>query len=164
MLSGGPRFPTCRSSRPPRNAVLGQTGETGMVRPSVVGEQNHHGASPKVDGRRTGGREMPYRPSPGTRVLKMRRISRDSEDGSALARQAEALDGAVAEGRFDEVGDVEDTFVSGAVSPEERPGLGRWMREPLWYEWDAIMVTSLDRITRNQTHWEMPPPRSRFPP
>ncbi|MFD3697124.1 recombinase family protein [Streptomyces sp. NPDC058646] len=63
--------------------------------------------------------------------------------------------GVVAEGRYDVVGDVEDSFVSGAVSPEERPSLGRWMREPLWYEWDAIMVTSLDRITRNQTHWEM---------
>ncbi|MFI6417762.1 recombinase family protein [Streptomyces sp. NPDC050842] len=98
---------------------------------------------------------MPFRLSPGTRVLKMRRISRDSEDSTALARQADALDGAAAEGRFDEVGDVEDSFVSGAVRPEERPGLGRWMREPLWYEWDAIMVTSLDRITRNQTHWEM---------
>ncbi|WP_328621407.1 recombinase family protein [Streptomyces sp. NBC_00354] len=85
----------------------------------------------------------------------MRRISRDSEDSSALARQAEALNGAAAEGRFDVVGDVEDSFISGAVHPEERPGLGRWMREPLWYEWDAIMVTSLDRITRNQTHWEM---------
>lgn len=98
---------------------------------------------------------MPYRPSPGTRVLKMRRISRDCEGSSALARQAEALDGAVAESRVDAVGDVEDSFISGAVSPEERPGLGRWMREPLWCEWDAIMVTSLDRITRNQTHWEM---------
>ncbi|WP_328963268.1 recombinase family protein [Streptomyces virginiae] len=98
---------------------------------------------------------MPYKLSPGTRVLKMRRISRDSEDSSALARQAEALDGAVGESRFDVVGDVEDSFISGAVRPEERPGLGRWMREPLWYEWDAIMVTSLDRITRNQTHWEM---------
>ncbi|MFD9303104.1 recombinase family protein [Streptomyces sp. NPDC060048] len=85
----------------------------------------------------------------------MRRISRDSEDSSALARQAEALDRAAAEGRFDVVGDVEDSFISGAVRPEKRPGLGRWMREPLWYEWDAIMVTSLDRITRNQTHWEM---------
>ncbi|WP_411102106.1 recombinase family protein [Streptomyces sp. cmx-4-9] len=85
----------------------------------------------------------------------MRRISRDSEDSSALARQAAALDNAVAESRFDEVGDVEDSFISGAVRPEERPGLGRWMREPLWCEWDAIMVTSLDRITRNQTHWEM---------
>ncbi|MFD7917394.1 recombinase family protein [Streptomyces sp. NPDC059752] len=102
-----------------------------------------------------GGNDMPYRPSPGTRVLKMRRISRDSEDSSALARQAEALDRAVVEGRFAEVGDVEDSFISGAIGPDERPGLGRWMREPLWYEWDAIMVTSLDRITRNQTHWEM---------
>ncbi|WP_404959973.1 recombinase family protein [Streptomyces sp. 147326] len=98
---------------------------------------------------------MLNKPSPGSRVLKMRRISRDSEDSSALARQAEALDGAVAEGRYDAVGDVEDSFVSGAVRPEERPSLGKWMREPLWYEWDAIMVTSLDRITRNQTHWEM---------
>ncbi|MFZ3548590.1 recombinase family protein [Streptomyces sp. 4.24] len=85
----------------------------------------------------------------------MRRISRDAEGSSALARQGEALDGAAAEGRFDVVGDAEDSFISGAVHPDERPGLGRWMREPLWHEWDAIMVTSLDRITRNQTHWEM---------
>jgi DNA invertase Pin-like site-specific DNA recombinase len=85
----------------------------------------------------------------------MRRISRDSEDSSALARQAEALEAAVKEGRFSVVGDIEDSFISGAISPEDRPNLGKWMREPLWYEWDAIMVTSLDRITRNQTHWEM---------
>lgn len=98
---------------------------------------------------------MSHKLSPGTRVLKMRRISRDSEDSSALVRQAEAQDAAVAAGRYDVVGDVEDSFISGAISPEDRPSLGRWMREPLWYEWDAIMVTSLDRITRNQTHWEM---------
>ncbi|MFJ9773850.1 recombinase family protein [Kitasatospora sp. NPDC101157] len=98
---------------------------------------------------------MPHQPHPGTRVLRMRRISRDSEDSSALVRQAEAQGAAMTAGRYVSAGEVEDSFVSGAISPEDRPNLGKWMREPLWYEWDAIMVTSLDRITRNQTHWEL---------
>ncbi|MFD7536437.1 recombinase family protein [Streptomyces sp. NPDC059819] len=91
---------------------------------------------------------------PGMRVLKVRRISRDTEDSSALARQGEELDAATEAGRYAVAGEVEDSTVSGAVNLDERPKLGRWMKDPLWYEWDALMVTSLDRITRDQHHWD----------
>ncbi|MFJ4519501.1 recombinase family protein [Streptomyces sp. NPDC088810] len=91
---------------------------------------------------------------PGMRVLKVRRISRDTEDSSALLRQGEELDRATEEARFTVAGEVEDVCVSGAVNLDDRPKLGRWMKDPLWHEWDAIMVTSLDRITRDQHHWD----------
>ncbi|MEV2251341.1 recombinase family protein [Streptomyces sp. NPDC050147] len=91
---------------------------------------------------------------PGMRVLKVRRISRDTEDSSALARQGEELDAAATEGRYAVAGEVEDSTVSGAVNLGDRPKLGRWMKEPHWHDWDAIMVTSLDRITRDQHHWD----------
>lgn len=91
---------------------------------------------------------------PGMRVLKVRRISRDTEDSSALLRQGEELDRAAEEGRYTVAGEVEDVCVSGAVNLDDRPKLGRWMKDPLWHEWDAIMVTSLDRITRDQHHWD----------
>ncbi|MGW9283771.1 recombinase family protein [Streptomyces diastaticus] len=83
----------------------------------------------------------------------MRRISRDTEDSSALAPpQGEELDAATEAGRYAVAGEVEDSTVSGAVNLDERPKLGRWMKDPLWYEWEALMVTSLDRITRDQHH------------
>ncbi|MEU6376866.1 recombinase family protein [Streptomyces sp. NPDC046909] len=90
----------------------------------------------------------------GMRVLKVRRISRDTEDSSALLRQGEELDRAANEGRLTVAGEVEDVCVSGAVNLDDRPKLGRWMKDPLWHEWDALMVTSLDRITRDQHHWD----------
>ncbi|MFD5187317.1 recombinase family protein [Streptomyces sp. NPDC058357] len=91
---------------------------------------------------------------PGMRVLKVRRISRDTEGSSALVRQGEELDAATEAGRYLVAGEVEDSTVSGAVNLDERPRLGRWMKDPLWHEWDALMVTSLDRITRDQHHWD----------
>ncbi|WP_217144015.1 recombinase family protein [Streptomyces sp. AC627_RSS907] len=88
------------------------------------------------------------------RVLKVRRISRDTEDSSALVRQGEELDAATEEHRLIVAGEVEDSTVSGAVNLDDRPSLGRWMKAPHWHDWDALMVTSLDRITRNQHHWD----------
>ncbi len=88
------------------------------------------------------------------RVLKVRRISRDTEDSSALVRQGEELDAATEEHRLIVAGEVEDSTVSGAVNLDDRPSLGRWMKVPHWHDWDALMVTSLDRITRNQHHWD----------
>lgn len=91
---------------------------------------------------------------PGMRVLKVRRISRDTEDSSALVRQGEELDAATEDGRYAVAGEVEDSTVSGAVNLDDRPKLGRWMKDPHWHDWDALMVTSLDRITRDQHHWD----------
>lgn len=90
----------------------------------------------------------------GMRVLKVRRISRDTETSSALDRQNQDQDAVLAGTGCPVVDDVVDSTVSGSVNLADRKSLGKWMREPLWNEWDAIMVTALDRITRDQWHWE----------
>lgn len=87
------------------------------------------------------------------RVVKVRRISRDTEQSSALAAQDEALSDAAAKARYEVVGDVEDSCVSGAVNLDKRPSLGEWLREPLLATWDALMFTTQDRITRDDLHW-----------
>lgn len=42
-----------------------------------------------------------------------------------------------------------DLDVSGAVSPFDRPGLGRWLRDDRLDMWDAICAAKLDRISRS---------------
>lgn len=42
-----------------------------------------------------------------------------------------------------------DLDVSGAVSPFDRPGLGRWLKPDKLGEWDAICAAKLDRISRS---------------
>lgn len=52
-----------------------------------------------------------------------------------------------------------DLDVSGAVSPFDRPGLGRWLTEDRLHEWDALCVARFDRISRSMfdfttlMHW-----------
>ncbi|WP_433253207.1 recombinase family protein [Streptosporangium sp. CA-135522] len=87
------------------------------------------------------------------RVLAVKRISRDSEQSSALERQEVQLAEAIRKGRHTVAGWVEDATVSGAVNLHQRPSLGRWLAEPLVHEWDALMVTSQDRISRDDLHW-----------
>ncbi|MFI8483680.1 recombinase family protein [Streptomyces rubrogriseus] len=87
------------------------------------------------------------------RVLAVQRISRDSEASSALTRQDEALTRAMRQGTYKEVGRVVDATISGAVHLDQRPSLRRWLLEPLVHEWDVLMVTEQDRITRDDMHW-----------
>ncbi|MHC5262469.1 recombinase family protein [Streptomyces sp. UC4497] len=87
------------------------------------------------------------------RVLAVQRISRDTESSSALLRQDEELSVALCAGAYEEVGRVVDSTVSGAVNLDQRASLGKWLRAPLVDEWDALMVTSQDRITRDDMHW-----------
>ena len=42
-----------------------------------------------------------------------------------------------------------DLDVSGAVSPFDRPGLGRWLRDDRLDMWDAVCAAKLDRISRS---------------
>lgn len=42
-----------------------------------------------------------------------------------------------------------DLDVSGAVSPFDRPGLGRWLKPDRLDQWDAICAAKLDRISRS---------------
>lgn len=87
------------------------------------------------------------------RVLAVKRISRDSEASSALERQDVALARAIREQGHTLAGWVEDATVSGAVNLDKRRSLGKWLKEPLIHEWDAMMVTEQDRITRDDLHW-----------
>lgn len=95
----------------------------------------------------------PPKPGPGSRVLAVRRISHDTEASSALVRQKKDHDGAAERRRFDVIGEVEDATVSGSVNLADRPSLGKWMVEPKIHEWEALMVTSQDRITRDDWEW-----------
>jgi site-specific DNA recombinase len=87
------------------------------------------------------------------RVLAVKRISRDTESSSALERQGLQLSEAIVKGRHTVAGWVEDVTVSGAVDLDQRPSLGKWLRVPLDHEWDALMVTAQDRISRDDMHW-----------
>ncbi|AJC54028.1 recombinase family protein [Streptomyces sp. 769] len=87
------------------------------------------------------------------RILKVRRISRDTETSSALVSQGVELDHAIKTGGHTLAGDVEDSTVSGAVNLDQRPKLGKWLKKPLLDDWDALMVTTQDRITRDDLHW-----------
>ena len=44
---------------------------------------------------------------------------------------------------------TEDPDASGALSPFERPGLGRYLRKPLLNTWQVLVVPRLDRLTRS---------------
>jgi site-specific DNA recombinase len=87
------------------------------------------------------------------RVLAVQRISRDTEASSALTRQDQALTLAIRRGTYTEVGRVVDATVSGAVNLDQRPSLRKWLTEPLVHEWDVLMVTEQDRVTRDDMHW-----------
>jgi site-specific DNA recombinase len=46
-----------------------------------------------------------------------------------------------------EVVGVAEDFVSGAISPFERPNLGPWLRRS--DDWDGLIVAKCDRLTRS---------------
>jgi DNA invertase Pin-like site-specific DNA recombinase len=87
------------------------------------------------------------------RVLAVKRISKDTEQSSALERQDVRLSEAIRTGNHTLAGWVEDATVSGAVNLDKRPSLAKWLQLPLLHEWDAMMVTAQDRITRDDLHW-----------
>ncbi|RST07849.1 hypothetical protein EF910_05265 [Streptomyces sp. WAC07149] len=95
----------------------------------------------------------PPKPGAGTRVLGVRRISHDTEASSALVRQKKEHDSAEKRFGYVMVGDVEDATVSGSVNLADRPSLGKWMVSPKIHEWEALMVTAQDRITRDDWEW-----------
>ncbi|MFC7646125.1 recombinase family protein [Streptosporangium lutulentum] len=87
------------------------------------------------------------------RVLAVKRISRDTEQSSALERQDVRLSEAVRKGNHTLAGWVEDATVSGSINLDKRPSLAKWLVSPLIHEWDGMMVTAQDRITRDDLHW-----------
>lgn len=47
-----------------------------------------------------------------------------------------------------------DLGVSGSVSPWDRPGLGKWLKDDRLGEWDGLIVAKLDRLTRSLLDFE----------
>ena len=89
----------------------------------------------------------------GRRLLKVRRVSRNHDDSTALAKQDAKLD-SYADAMGDEiVGDACDSDVSGKTNPFERPELGPWLTQPhLMAKYDGLLVPALDRLGRS-TKW-----------
>lgn len=86
------------------------------------------------------------------RLLPAIRLSLSTDNSTSPERQFEAIE------RFAVYKDHElvpitkadyDLDVSGAVSPFDRPGLGRWLKADRLDQWDAVVAAKLDRISRS---------------
>lgn len=100
------------------------------------------------------------------RVLGVTRLSRSDDRSTSLARQREAVEAWTAGAGHALVGVTVDDDVSGDVAPWSRPSLGPWLPVSLGHrdasptsqrrslalsrasEWDALVVTHLDRLSR----------------
>lgn len=95
------------------------------------------------------------------RLLLVKRYSGDDETGvlerqhtaleSYAAEQAKSMGAVMAKGPNG--GWVEDETVSGGVNLDERKSLGQWLKPPLLDNWDVMVVTEQDRVTRDDLHW-----------
>lgn len=86
------------------------------------------------------------------RLLPAIRLSLVTENTTSPERQVEKIQQYAALGDHELVKITEDDYdldVSGAVSPFDRPGLGRWLQEDRLDQWDAIVAAKLDRISRS---------------
>jgi site-specific DNA recombinase len=86
------------------------------------------------------------------RLLPVIRLSLVTENTTSPERQMEKIQ-YYALGNDHELVPVTDADydldVSGAVSPFDRPGLGRWLQDDRLDMWDALCVAKLDRISRS---------------
>lgn len=89
---------------------------------------------------------------PDVRILPAIRLSLATDATTSPERQFDAIK------KFADFKDHElvpiteadyDLDVSGAVSPFDRPGLGRWLKPDRLDQWDAICAAKLDRISRS---------------
>ena len=86
------------------------------------------------------------------RILPAIRLSLTTDATTSPERQFEAIRKFAAYKDHELVPITEadyDLDVSGAVSPFDRPGLGRWLKPDKLGEWDAICAAKLDRISRS---------------
>jgi site-specific DNA recombinase len=86
------------------------------------------------------------------RLLPVIRLSLVTENTTSPERQLEKITQYAALGDHELVPVTEadyDLDVSGAVSPFDRPGLGRWLREDRLGTWDALCAAKLDRVSRS---------------
>jgi site-specific DNA recombinase len=85
-----------------------------------------------------------------TRILAALRLSRDTDESTSIERQREQVRAwARSRDSASVVGEAVDSDVSGTVPAMEREGLGPYLREPLASTWEVLVVSKLDRLTRN---------------
>lgn len=86
------------------------------------------------------------------RLLPVVRLSLVTENTTSPERQIEKIQqyAKLADHELVETTEADyDLDVSGAVSPFDRPGLGRWLHEDRLGMWDALCAAKLDRISRS---------------
>jgi DNA invertase Pin-like site-specific DNA recombinase len=86
------------------------------------------------------------------RILPVIRLSLVTENTTSPERQLEKITqyAQLAEHELVLVTEADyDLDVSGAVSPFDRPGLGRWLQDDRLDMWDALCAAKLDRISRS---------------
>lgn len=82
-------------------------------------------------------------------MLGYTRISRETEESTSLDTQQKAVEKLAARLGATVVHWVRDPSVSGALPPEERPGLGPYLRNPKLAEWDVIGALDSYRVGRD---------------
>ncbi|MFF2921833.1 recombinase family protein [Streptomyces celluloflavus] len=88
------------------------------------------------------------------RVLAACRLSLDDDSSSSIERQREKLrEWMYANPHCTLVHVTEDRSVSGAVDLKDRPELGPWLAEGKRDGWDAIWVSTQDRLGRDDLHF-----------
>ncbi|MFI0222252.1 recombinase family protein [Streptomyces lydicus] len=88
------------------------------------------------------------------RVLAACRISNDDDSSSSLERQREKLQEWLHDNPHCTLVHVtEDRSVSGAVDLKDRPELGPWLADGKRDEWDAVWVSTQDRLGRDDLHF-----------
>jgi DNA invertase Pin-like site-specific DNA recombinase len=90
-----------------------------------------------------------------TRDIGAARLSRRTDESTAIPRQRERITYAIKARGDTLVTITEDDNTSGEVSPFERDDLGPWLTDPdKMRQWDCLVVTKLDRLTRSLRHFD----------
>lgn len=83
------------------------------------------------------------------RLLGAIRLSNLTDDTTSPERQENAIRAFASAGSHTITAITADLDVSGKIPPHERKELGPWLKEPKLSQWDAIVVTKPDRLSRS---------------
>ncbi|WP_328298740.1 recombinase family protein [Streptomyces sp. NBC_00435] len=87
------------------------------------------------------------------RALLAARISDDKNDSNSIEAQLEDQRAWALAGGHTVAGEVEDRTVSGDVNMYDRPKLGKWLTDDKRTEWDTLVVSTQDRLSRDDLHF-----------
>lgn len=88
------------------------------------------------------------------RILAALRISLDDDASTSIERQHEKLKDWLHRNPWARlVHATEDRSVSGSIDLKDRPELGPWLAEDKRDEWDAIWISTQDRLGRDDLHF-----------